>query len=372
MAGDRFFEHVEEFLKETLKDLSSGFSGGYASTLSSLFPSAVTIFILYKAYQILAGKVQSPVAEIIWDLAVKIMILAVVTNYGGYLSLALSAVDGIKESFVGGDSIFSLLDDQLEIAQSLAGTIYALDESDYVPLAGAIGAAGVWLGTGIALLVAGIILLVAEITLKLLAITAPIFIFCLMWGFLRQMFNQWLQLIFANIITVLYVGIVGRLGINFFKSILDGLTSNLGAEKASNAGFISSGSVAEASLYTSGFIALCAGIIIGVFIYLSLDLGRNLATVSVEGGATALANSSLGRSLGITQKSLQRFLNSGRSGWRFGRGIGQGWNSNKQPQGVPNQGSYAERAGRITGRAGRNLINFLRNQGGRDKLPPPT
>ena len=152
--------------------------------------------------------------------------------------------------------------------------------------------------------------------------------------------------------------------LNFFKSILDGLTSNLGAEKASNAGIISSGSVAEASLYTSGFIALCAGIIIGVFIYLSLDLGRNLATVSVEGGATALANSSLGRSLGITKQSLQKFLNSGRNGWRFGRGMGQGW-KNTDKNALPSNSSYADRAGMISARAGRNLINMLRNQGGR-------
>ncbi|HDX1051050.1 TPA: type IV secretion system protein [Pasteurella multocida] len=369
MAGDRFFEHVERFLADTLSKLSKGFSDNYSSILSDLFPSAVTLYILFKAYQILAGKIQSPVADIIWDLASKVMILAFVTNYGGYLSLALGAVDGLKESFVGNDSIFSLLDDQLEIAQTLAGTIYSLDESDYVPIAGAIGSGAVWLGAGIALLTGGIILLVTEITLKLLAITAPIFIFCLMWGFLRQMFNQWLQLIAANIITVLYISIVGRLGIGFFKKILNDLMNNLGTEKASSAGIFSSGTVAEASLYTSGFIALCTGIIIGVFLYLSLDIGRNLATVSVEGTATALANSSLGRSLGITKQALEKFLSGGR---RFGRGMGRGFNNTDQK--VLPSNSYSERAGIISGRAGRNLINMLRNQGGRNKkgFSPPT
>lgn len=376
MAGDRFFERTEGFIKDTLDYLASGFSDGYASTLSSLFPSAVTLFILFKGYQVLAGKIQSPAAEIIWDSAAKVIVLAFVMNYGGYLSMALGAVDWLKESFMGGDKLFSMLDDQLELAQKLAGTIYALDDSDYVPLAGGIGALLVWVGAGIALLVAGLILLIAEVTLKLLSITAPIFIFCVMWGFLRQMFNQWLQLVFANILVVLFVGLVGKMGLKFFTTILDGLTASLGAEKASTAGIFSDGTVAEASLYTSGVIALCAGIVIGVFLYLSLDMGRNLATVSVEGSATALANSSLGRSIGFGKESLEKFLSSARNSYRFGRGAKRGYGGNlpeKPNSGSPYRLSYSERAGQTLGRAGRALVNTFRNQGGRKSkaLPPP-
>jgi type IV secretion system protein VirB6 len=53
----------------------------------------------------------------------------------------------------------------------------------------------------------------------LLSITAPIFIFCLMYGFLRPMFNNWLQNIFAAILTVLFSALSLRIVINFMTKI---------------------------------------------------------------------------------------------------------------------------------------------------------
>ncbi|MCV5427095.1 type IV secretion system protein, partial [Escherichia coli] len=72
------------------------------------------------------------------------------------------------------------------------------DTSKYVKTDGAIASLLTYAGGIIALLLTSIVYLAAEVTIKILTITAPLFIMCLSFGFLRHMFNSWLQLIFRS------------------------------------------------------------------------------------------------------------------------------------------------------------------------------
>lgn len=51
--------------------------------------------------------------------------------------------------------------------------------------------------------------------------TAPIFIFCLIYGFLRPMFNNWLQVIFTAILTLMFSALSLRIAIEYLSNILD-------------------------------------------------------------------------------------------------------------------------------------------------------
>lgn len=348
---DGFFVRVERFIGDTMERISTGVSGGYASDLNSLFPAAVSLFLLYKGYQVLAGKIDSPISDLVYDVTGKVIIMAFVMNYGGYLDATLSAIDGIKEGFAGKENLFELLDSQFSTIQELGGEILKAD-TDWIPLRGVIAAIMVWIGGICALLPTALILLVTTVTLKLLAITAPIFLFCLMWGWLRQMFNQWLQLIFANILTILFISLVGQLGLTFYKKIIEELSIV----------------TQDTALLTNGFIALCAGITVGVFSRLSLTIGQSIATVSIEGAAAALTGSA-------AKSSLQNAFNGARGAWRFGRGMKAGASSNSgsgsgggSQQAISSSSnrnlSYSERAGQMTGRAGRALVNAMRKRGG--------
>ncbi len=73
-------------------------------------------------------------------------------------------------------------------------------DTSTVPVAGGIGALLTYVGGVLALLLCSIVFASAELTLLLLSVTAPIFIMCLMFGLLRQMFNSWLQLNFSSLL----------------------------------------------------------------------------------------------------------------------------------------------------------------------------
>jgi type IV secretion system protein VirB6 len=124
---------------------------------------------------------------------------------GGWLDSANQAIDGLKETFAGGDP-WKWVDELWEKVQQVAAYLMSKDTSTYVKTDGAI-AAITYAGGILALLLTSIVYLAAEVTLKMLTITAYI-VYCLpFFWFLRQMFNSWLQLIFSSCFIFLFCGL---------------------------------------------------------------------------------------------------------------------------------------------------------------------
>ncbi|THA11248.1 type IV secretion system protein, partial [Rodentibacter pneumotropicus] len=267
----RFFERIDSFVVQLLDSVSQSMSSNFASTLFTLIGVSLTIYFLGKGFAIMAGKIEAPATALIYDFAAKMIIVAFMMNYGGYLDNALSIIDDLKTSLTGfsGNGIAGLMDDQLELGADIASQLFNLDQSDYVPLEGGIASLLAWIGVAVSLFVPFIIFITTTITLKLLAVTAPIFIFCLLYNFLRNTFNQWLQLILANILTVVFIGISLRMGMSFFGKNITGLIIQ----------------AKEFNLILIGFYTLLFGLFMGYLAYLSLNYASQLASVSVEGVA---------------------------------------------------------------------------------------
>lgn len=140
-------------------------------------------------------------------------------KYGGWLDSATQAIDGLKETFAGGDP-WKWVDELWEKVQQVAAYLMSKDTSKYVKTDGAIASLLTYAGGIIALLLTSIVYLAAEVTIKILTITAPLFIICLSFGFLRQMFNSWLQLIFSSCFIFLFYGLAIKAGMTFLNGIL--------------------------------------------------------------------------------------------------------------------------------------------------------
>ena len=89
------------------------------------------------------------------------IIVAFMMNYGGYLDNSLAIIDDLKTSLTGftGNGIAGLMDDQLELGSDIAGQLFDLDKSEYVPLEGGIASFLAWIGVAVSLFVPFIILL---------------------------------------------------------------------------------------------------------------------------------------------------------------------------------------------------------------------
>ena len=324
--GD-FFLYAKEKIITVLDNSLSGQMEGYTNTAYTFGRYGVTIYALWYAYTVLAGKQKSPVQDFIWNLTRLFVILMFVKNMDGWLNYALTGIDGLKETLSGNVDVWTWLDQLWTKVQQVAAHLMAKDTSTYVKTDGAIGALFTYGGGVVALLAASIAFLMAEITLKMLAVTAPLFIFCLMFGFLRQMFNSWLQLIISSCLILLFGSLALRAGTSYLNVIL-----SLAVDTAT-----------QRNLIQVGATALVAGIFMAFVILQAKTYASQIASVGAEGamqGAAAMGIATAG--FGAAKLGLGAL----KSGGRFGAGSFRGMRGK--------EGGFSESKG-ISGKTG-NLV----------------
>lgn len=303
-----FFQVMDKFIMAALKTATQGKMAFYGSLISTLFTSAFTLYLLVNAYQIVAGKYQKPLEDLTYNFAKMALITLFITNAGGWLDMSIAAIEGLKEGLAGGDPWLFL--DQLWIKiQQVAAKLLQLDTSDYVKIAGGIGALLTLIGGGFVLVVTALVYLAAEYTILLLCVTAPVFIFCLMFGFLRQMFNNWLQAIFSSILTIMFASIVMMGAIRFINKIF--------SQMVQQAEF--------SNLMTMGLMAGVAGVISGVLVVLSSKAAGQIAGVSVNAAVQGMAMVGLGLGAGVAAKAAMGATRSVAGGTKgAGHGLFEG------------------------------------------------
>lgn len=224
----------------------------------------------------------------------------------GCLNYALTGIDGLKETLSGNVDTWTWLDQLWTKTQKIAAHLMQLDTSKYVKVDGGIGALLTYAGGILSLLAAAITFLMAEITLKLLAVTAPLFIFCLFYGFLRQMFNSWLQLIISSCLVLMFGALALRAGTLYLNGILS----------------MAVATATDRNLMQVGATALAAGIFMAFVIWQAKNYASQIAGVGVEGamqGAAAMGMGALG--FGAAKLGLGAAKGAGRGAVGFGRGV---------------------------------------------------
>ncbi|EHM4620432.1 type IV secretion system protein [Salmonella enterica] len=318
-----FFSKIDSTIMASLKDSVAGKMAEYSAMMGTIIGITISLYVLWCGYLVFAGKLQRPIESIIWDLAKMGVILAFVMNAGGYLDLAVSAIDGLKSGLSGHDNIWAALDKLWVKAQKITSTLMELDD-DYVPLTGAIGSILALLGTVVALGVSFIVFFIAEVTLLILTTTAPVFIFCMMYGFLRTMFNNWLQAIFASLITVMLGGLIFTSGISYYGDIIDIVQKST-----------------KSNIEIMGTMACVAGIIIGLVVFKASSIAHQLAGVSAQGALEGIAMGAAAVGLFGAAKALSGMA---KGGIKQGKGFVEGV---KGAEKTPASGGAGYAAGNI-------------------------
>lgn len=297
---------------QTLNNVTAGKSMEYSNTIYSIFGVSISLYVLWCGYLVFAGKLQRPIESIIWDLARASLIMMFMMNIGGYLDLSIQAIDGLKNGLSGKDNVWAWLDQLWIKGQHISAKLMELDTSTYVKTDGMIGTFFAWAGIYFALLSVTIVFLSAEITLLLLAVTAPVFIFCMLFGFLRTTFNNWMQAILSSVFTVMFASLALSSGITFLDKVL----SRIAVEAT------------DKNLVTMGAMAGVTGAVCGVVIYLSSKIAHQLAGVGVQGALEGAATAAGAIGLFGAAKSIRGLIGGskavGKQGWHQGKGFVEG------------------------------------------------
>lgn len=221
------FQKIGESVNSTVDLVVNELQKGWIADLTSLANVSISLYVIVYGYMVLAGKIQTPIPDLLWNLGRFAIVLIFMTNAGGYLTLANGAIEGLKDFFAGGENSFALLDNKVNGLANLAGEIWnkasGLKDTIYSVFR-LVGLLPLILGfTAI-----GALLIFTEITLKLLISTAPIFIFALMWGFLRDSFNNWLSAIIGNCLIILFANVIMKFSFLLVETVLLGTQNEKG------------------------------------------------------------------------------------------------------------------------------------------------
>lgn len=292
------FVGMNKTITDGLYAVLRGQTSVYGDMIAVITVSSFTLFITYRGYQTLAGKLQTPVADVMWDVGRMLLITTFVLNLNGWLDLAISAINGLKEGVSGKDNVWLLLDTVWEKAQAIGHKLYKQDDSTYVKVSGGLAELLVWTGALATLLIGTVVNLLAEIIIVLMTTTAPIFIFCLLYGFLMPMFNNWLKVIFTVILTVMFSSLSIRIVINYLNDILDK------AVKFAD----------DANIITLGMQCCVAGVISGVVIWFSAKLANELGGVAVQLALQGAAKSGISGLMKTSSGAVKAGIKAGAAG----------------------------------------------------------
>ena len=213
-----FFAYAQSQIESLMDGIVETAQSNFAESLGAITTGAVTLYIIVYGYMVLFGKVNSPVRELLWKGASFIIILAFVNNSGGLLTLAGGAVQELSTIGSGGSAVgMDFLDELMDKSFDLAIELY--DQGDMV--SGSLAFILVTLSFGFLFVTIFSVIVISQFVTFFLLAFAPLFIFCLMWGWLKDSFAQYLSALLGNAI-IITVRLISGTIIQFASNALNG------------------------------------------------------------------------------------------------------------------------------------------------------
>jgi len=293
--------------------------------LLNILTVSIALYILYKGYMVLSGQTQEPIKDLLWDIVSKVLIIGILRSWPYWAPIVKNFVDGLAGWAVGltapSSSFLSSTDTTLvSVAVSLD---LMVDQAYYFDVALFQVADGVvypfymiilWIGIAMATGFTFLIYIVSKITLTLLIVLAPIAVYCKVFGFLKGVFSQYIQLILSSLITLLVISIAYHWGnsviikamtpyIDYMIATTSG-SSSTGIRIVENfVNWLTKDTTELPNPSQSVFFVFMACMLQVVIVKLSTTIAQGLAQVSAEAAGvsavTGVAGTAVGAGVGV-------------------------------------------------------------------------
>ncbi|EOI5504800.1 type IV secretion system protein, partial [Campylobacter jejuni] len=306
-----------QFLGESIQQIIDAIrqvgTSDKVAELSVLLSIIITLVIMYKGYEVLMGTSQSPIRELTWDIAGKLLAITFALNIGGWLTLVINAMDGIYEWAGGGTQMYKTLDEMFVNTINLTDIIWTKTSGFADSLMAIAAMLLCYVGFAIAVVPTLAIFVITTFTQTLLVITAPIVFWLLIFKSTKNVFTQWIGLLLSNTLVILLVGL--------FLSVF--------MEQISNwiQYFIKETQTGGEVLKTSIFFVI-ASLVLVIMIISAKLYAEKIANVSMEGA--------MGGAIGSALNPVSRL-----AGWTAGKAAGKTVNAGKTGVKLAAKGAWA-------------------------------
>ncbi|ELZ2575553.1 type IV secretion system protein [Campylobacter coli] len=289
------FQTLGESIQQIIDAIRQVGTSDKVAELSVLLSIIITLVIMYKGYEVLMGTSQSPIRELTWDIAGKLLAITFALNIGGWLTLVINAMDGIYEWAGGGTQMYKTLDEMFVNTINLTDIIWTKTSGFADSLMAIAAMLLCYVGFAIAVVPTLAIFVITTFTQTLLVITAPIVFWLLIFKSTKNVFTQWIGLLLSNTLVILLVGL--------FLSVF--------MEQISNwiQYFIKETQTGGEVLKTSIFFVI-ASLVLVIMIISAKLYAEKIANVSMEGA--------MGGAIGSALNPVSRL-----AGWTAGKAAGK-------------------------------------------------
>jgi len=213
MSDQGIFTKIDVFFNENMNELTKIISDLFANDLMLLMSSGLTMYLIFYGYMVLAGKIQASIEDLIWNLARFSLLITFMNNTGGWLDLTKEAIEGISNIGTGAKGL-EFIDKQIIEVAKLINKM-----TDDVPwYAEYFVIAVMWIAFGLSCVPAVLLIMANKISMYILLALLPLFIFCLMWGWLKESFNQYMSALLSNALVIIVVTTILKAIVLFFGS----------------------------------------------------------------------------------------------------------------------------------------------------------
>ncbi|ECH3691542.1 conjugal transfer protein TrbL [Campylobacter jejuni] len=311
------FQTLGESIQQIIDAIRQVGTSDKVAELSVLLSIIITLVIMYKGYEVLMGTSQSPIRELTWDIAGKLLAITFALNIGGWLTLVINAMDGIYEWAGGGTQMYKTLDEMYANTAQLTNIIWAKSSGVGGAILAIVAMLLCYVGFVIAVAPTFAILVVTTFTQTLLVITAPIVFWLLIFKSTKNVFTQWIGLLLSNTLVILLVGLF----LSVFMGEINGWIISLSQH-------VQSGSEV---LGTSIFFVI-ASLVLVIMIISAKLYAEKVANVSMEGA--------MGGAIGSALNPVSRL-----AGWTGGKVAGKTVNTAKAGGKLAAKGTLASAKG---------------------------
>lgn len=199
------FQTIGKIVDNALDTIKNASLNDKFMQLQGMIGLLLTLSIMYKGYQTIAGRAKDPIREIVWDVAKKMLILTFVLNVNGWLDLSISALEGFYEWAGGGTKFYAQLD---ELVDSFFKANDKVWHTDYVGVDAIVASFITFfmlLGFLAIMFSFAFTIINASITNTFLIIALPLALICFMYDFTKQAFIQWFNMFVSNIFLLLFM-----------------------------------------------------------------------------------------------------------------------------------------------------------------------
>ncbi|WP_342255409.1 type IV secretion system protein [Campylobacter jejuni] len=311
--NSKFFQFLGESIQQIIDAIRQVGTSDKVAELSVLLSIIITLVIMYKGYEVLMGTSQSPIRELTWDIAGKLLAITFALNIGGWLTLVINAMDGIYEWAGGGTQMYKTLDEMFVNTINLTDIIWTKTSGFADSLMAIAAMLLCYVGFAIAVVPTLAIFVITTFTQTLLVITAPIVFWLLIFKSTKNVFTQWIGLLLSNTLVILLVGL--------FLSVF--------MEQISNwiQYFIKETQTGGEVLKTSIFFVI-ASLVLVIMIISAKLYAEKIANVSMEGA--------MGGAIGSALNPVSRL-----AGWTAGKAAGKTVNAGKTGVKLAAKGAWA-------------------------------